>query len=107
MAFEQADIVAIKQPIHLLSGQLNQFITGFRPFKLLFSQGFVIEYKTVVFPEQAFDFITLPIGESIQGAGEWIMSKFLFHQHRKAMGLFTKINRIAIEVNNWNVIGWA
>ena len=107
MTFEQADIVAIKQPIHLLSGQLNQLITGFRPLKLLFSQGFVIEYKAIVFPQQTFDFIALSIGESIQGTGEGIMPKFLFHQHRKAMGLFTKINRIAIEVNNWNVIGWA
>ena len=107
MAFEQADIVAIKQPIHLLYDQLNQLITGFRPFKLLFSQRFVIEYKTVVFPEQTFDFITLLIGESMQGAGKRIMPKLLLHQHRKAMGLFTKIDCIAIEVNGRYTIVWA
>jgi len=35
------------------------------------------------------------------------MSQFLFHQYRKAMGLFTKSDCIAIEVNGRYIIGWA
>ena len=73
MTFEQADIVAIQQPIDLLTTQRYQFITGFRPFELLFSQRFVIQDKTIVFPQQTLDLVALPIGKRIQGAGEWIV----------------------------------
>ena len=77
MAFEQADIVAIQQPIDLLTTQRHQLITGFRPLEFLFSQPFVIQHKTTVFPQQTPDLIALPIGKRIQRAGEWIGAQAL------------------------------
>tara|TARA_R110001583_G_scaffold160368_1_gene312257 strand:- start:101 stop:457 length:357 start_codon:yes stop_codon:yes gene_type:complete len=106
MACHQRNIVAIKQPVNLLTGQGNNVFTTPRPAKLLFGQGFVIQHKTVIFPQQAFDFITPPIGEGIQATVKGIMPQFLLDDGGKAIALFAKVDRVTIEEYAWRVVRW-
>jgi hypothetical protein len=76
MPLHQGDIIAIKQPIYLLTCEGNQLIRTPWPFEFLLGKRFVIKHKTVVFPEQALDFVALFIGEDVQLTTKRIVAEF-------------------------------
>ena len=57
MAFHGTDIVAIEQPIHLLTGECYNVIFALGPLEFFLGQRLVIQHETIVLPKQAFDFV--------------------------------------------------
>ena len=75
MAFHGVNIIAIEQPVYLLPGECDHLVSRLWPLEFLLFKALVIEDKAVVFPEQAFDFVTLFIGEGIELAGKRVVSQ--------------------------------
>jgi hypothetical protein len=82
MTFHGRDIKPIKQPVYLLSRYRQRIIFTFRPFKLFFRECLVIKNKTIVFPKQAFDFVSLFVSKGIQAASKRIMAQLTFDNSR-------------------------
>ena len=99
VAFHQGNIIAIEQPIDLLSREGEQLIGRGWPFEFLLGERLVIEHKAVVLPHQALDLVAAAIGEGIEGTGEWIVPELLLDQRRQAIGLFAKIDGRPVEVD--------
>jgi|TARA_B110000503_G_scaffold140768_1_gene232500 hypothetical protein len=89
VAFHQRQVIAIQQPVDLLAAQRYHRFTVLGPAEFSLSQGFVIQYKTVIFPVQTFDLVTSAIGKCIQSAIKRIVPQFLFDNGRKPRALFT------------------
>ena len=104
MPRHQRNIVAIEQPVNLFTGQGDNFFTTPGPAEFLLGQGFVIQHKTIVFPQQALNLVTPPICESIETAVKGIMPQLLFDNGGKAVALFAEIDRVTIEKYPWHVV---
>jgi hypothetical protein len=73
-----------------LAGQRHELITLAWPAEFLFGQALVVEHKTTVFPEQAFDLVPLAVGEGIETAIEGVVAQFLFNDGGQTAKAFAK-----------------
>ena len=90
-------IKAIKQPVQLLTAE-NDYLTFkvFWPVELFLLKSFVIKTKTIIFPEQTFDFVSTAVGKCIQTAIEHIVAQFHLDNRRKTPVAFSEIHRIPV-----------
>ena len=91
------DVIAIQQPVDLLAGHRHGSFIVLGPFKFLFGQGFVIQYKAIAFPEQAFDFIALAINKDVKFTIKGIVAQFQFNNGAEAAIALAKIHRLAVK----------
>ena len=79
MRLHAHDIVPIQQPVQLLASQaydLLQCLAG--PFKPVPLQALLPQAKTIAFPVQRFNLVTLAVAEYKQIFGEWIQCQGAF-----------------------------
>ena len=82
MCLHTQDIVAIQQPVQLLTGQANDLIQCLaRPFELGLLQTLLPHTKTIAFPIQHFDLVALAIAEHKQMFRERIQFQCGFDQY--------------------------
>ena len=99
MAFHSTDIIAIKQPVYLLPRQRYDLIITLWLLEFFLWQALVIQHKTVILPEQAFDFIAPFIGERIKVSGKRVMAQLTFNDGTQSHVRLAKIYRLLIKEN--------
>ena len=58
--------VAIQKLIQLVASQVDGVIAEFWPMEAVLFQSFVVQAKTIVFPEQDLNAIVIAVGEHIE-----------------------------------------
>ena len=105
MCLHAHDIVAIEQPVQLLTGQRDDFIQRLAgPFELGSFQRLLPQAVTVTFPIQYFDLVTLAVAEHKQFFGEWIQLKRAFYQDGETIDTLAKVDDIPAHINRRQVV---
>jgi len=73
MEFHSRYVVPVQETVKSFAFERKQHGVGVWPMELLFRQALVVQYKSVVLPEQGFQFVACPISENIENASKWIM----------------------------------
>jgi len=94
MPLHSADIITVQQPVDLLTGQRYKLIALAWPAEFLFGQAFVVEHKTIVFPEQTLDLVVSAVGEGVEATVEGVMAQLLFDNGRQTTKALAKVNGV-------------
>jgi|TARA_Y100000031_G_scaffold98926_1_gene108358 hypothetical protein len=83
MGYQKFEIITIQQPVQLLAGERDYFLTKMqRPVKPLFLKSLIVETKTIIFPEQNLDPIASFVGKDEQLFAKRTASHGLFYDGR-------------------------
>ena len=103
MPLHEPDIVAVQQPVDLLTGERDHVLALAWPAEFLLRQRLVPEHETVVLPQQTLDLVAVPVDEDVQAAFEGIVPQLLLHDGRQPEGLLAEIDGGPIEIDGWGL----